>query len=373
MPIEFRQPEITHPRRRAAIALACAVAVSFATTVAAAPARASTTDETTAGPTATAVGTTVTAGATASNETVGATEQADGDSLGEVEVVGERPGPGLWRVTNGPHTLYILGTLSPLPKKMEWRSREVEGVVGRAQTVIPENADVDADVGVFRAIKLYAMWRKMRRNPDGATLDTVLPPDLFARFEALRAKYAPRDRGLLELRPVVAAGELWREALDDNRLVGRADIDARVRKLAKAAKVKIDEPTVKIGDPTAALQELGRVPLDAEIRCMAAALDGLEVELANARRLAEAWATGDVDLIRDRAPWTRQAACWAALATAPTVDDLRKRVQAAWFDTAVGALEKHETSFAVASITELLRPGGVLERMRAKGFEVVEP
>jgi uncharacterized protein YbaP (TraB family) len=309
----------------------------------------------------------------AADENAAALATPGDESLGEVEVVGERPGPGLWRVSNGPHTLYILGTLSPLPKKMEWRSREVEGVVARAQLVIPETADVDADVGVFRAIKLYAMWRKLRRNPDGATLDAVLPPELYARFEALRTKYAPRDRGLLELRPVIAAGELWREALDDHRLVGRADIDARVRKLAKAAKVKVDEPTVKIGDPTAALQELGRVPLDAEIRCMAAALDSLEVELANARTLAEAWATGDVELIRARAPWSRQEACWAALATAPTVDDVRRRVEAAWFDAAIGALERHETTFAVARIPDLLRPGGVLERMRAKGYEIVEP
>lgn len=294
-------------------------------------------------------------------------------SLGEVEVIGERPGPGLWRVSKGSHTLYVLGTLRPLPKKMEWRSREVEDVVARAQVVIPENTDVDADVGVFRAIKLYSMWRKLRKNPNGATLDTVLPPDVYARFEALRAKYAPRDRGLAELRPVIAASELWRAALDERRLVNSIGIDARVRKLAKAAKVKVEESTVDIGDPTAALQELGRVPLDAEIRCMAASLDGLESGIADARTLAEAWSTGDVDLIRERAPWARQAPCWDALATAPAVDDIRRRVDAAWFDAAVAALETHETSFAVASLSALLRSGGVLDRLRAKGYEIADP
>jgi uncharacterized protein YbaP (TraB family) len=323
-----------------------------------------------------APGTTTTAPANAGAAAPDAGASADTpptESLGEVEVVGERPGPGLWRVQKGDHTLYVLGTLRPLPKKMQWRSREVEDVIARAQSVIPESPDVDADVGVFRAIKLYAQWRRLRKNPDDATLDTVLPPELFARFETLRAKYAPRDRSLLELRPVIAAGELWQQALKENRLVARVDIDERVRKLAKSAKAEIAPLKVNIGDPTGALAELGRVPLDAEIRCMDAALDRLEKDVAEARTLADAWATGDVDLIRTRAPWARQQACWDALATAPTVDDIRRRVEAAWFDAAIASLEKHETTFAVASISELLKRGGVLEKMRARGYEVLEP
>jgi uncharacterized protein YbaP (TraB family) len=309
----------------------------------------------------------------AANVGAAAADAPSTESLGEVEVIGERPGPGLWRVQKGEHTLYVLGTLRPLPKKMQWRSREVEDVIARAQAMIPESPDVDADVGVFRAIKLYAQWRRLRKNPNDATLDTVLPPESFARFETLRAKYAPRDRGLLELRPVIAAGELWRQALKENRLVSRVDIDERVRKLAKSAKAEIAPLKVNIGDPTGALAELGRVPLDAEIRCMDAALDRLETDVAEARTLADAWATGDVDLIRTRAPWARQQACWDALATAPTVDDIRRRVEAAWFDAAVASLEKHETTFAVASISQLLKRGGVLEKMRARGYEVVEP
>ena len=41
----------------------------------------------------------------------------------EVTIIGEAAGPGLWKIRNGDNTLYILGTLSPLPKKMTWRSR----------------------------------------------------------------------------------------------------------------------------------------------------------------------------------------------------------------------------------------------------------
>src|SRR5262249_39937863 len=48
------------------------------------------------------------------------------DAVDEIVVSGEQPGPGLWKVTKGDHVLWILGTLTPLPKRMTWRSGEIE-------------------------------------------------------------------------------------------------------------------------------------------------------------------------------------------------------------------------------------------------------
>ncbi len=42
----------------------------------------------------------------------------EGVNLDEVVVTGEHPGPGLWEVSNGERTLWILGTYAPLPKEM---------------------------------------------------------------------------------------------------------------------------------------------------------------------------------------------------------------------------------------------------------------
>ncbi|MGV7186159.1 TraB/GumN family protein, partial [Xanthomonas axonopodis pv. bauhiniae] len=39
-------------------------------------------------------------------------------------VRGVQPGPGLWKVSKGDHVLWILGTLSPLPKDLEWQATE---------------------------------------------------------------------------------------------------------------------------------------------------------------------------------------------------------------------------------------------------------
>src|SRR5687767_14561157 len=54
----------------------------------------------------------------------------------EVLVTGEHPGPGLWKVTRDDSTLWILGTHTPLPTQLTWRSQQVEWVMTEAQQVI---------------------------------------------------------------------------------------------------------------------------------------------------------------------------------------------------------------------------------------------
>ena len=55
-----------------------------------------------------------------------------------VVVTGVQPGPGLWKVSKGDHVLWVLGTLSPLPRAMQWQSREVDEVIGASQQVLLE-------------------------------------------------------------------------------------------------------------------------------------------------------------------------------------------------------------------------------------------
>ncbi len=114
----------------------------------------------------------------------------------EVQVSGERPGPGLWKIRRGENTVYVLGTTSPLPRKMKFRSRELEKVLSEAGLFIPTRPSVDVKAGPIRLIRLYRDWRKLRLNPGGVGLDAVLPPELYARFHEARLRYAPRNRKL---------------------------------------------------------------------------------------------------------------------------------------------------------------------------------
>ena len=97
--------------------------------------------------------------------------------LDSVVVTGAQPGPGLWKVSKGGHELWILGTVSPLPRGIEWKSDQVRGVLEQADQFLgPPGVVVDADVGLFRGMLLLPSALKATRNPDGKTLQEILPP-----------------------------------------------------------------------------------------------------------------------------------------------------------------------------------------------------
>src|ERR1700690_175397 len=98
--------------------------------------------------------------------------------LEQINVVGERPGPRLWKVTKGDHVLWLLGTLNHLPRRMTWRSGEVESALGESQELLISGPSVSAGVGPIGAIRLYVQWRRTQRNPDHLKLDVWLPAPL---------------------------------------------------------------------------------------------------------------------------------------------------------------------------------------------------
>jgi len=118
--------------------------------------------------------------------------------LAPVVVSGEQPGPGMWQVRNSAgHTLWILGTVSPLPAKLEWRADEVQAVIGSAQEVLGSPGwGLDAAVGFFGRLTLVPSALKAARDPDGRTLREVLPPDLYARWAQLKQRHIGRDGGI---------------------------------------------------------------------------------------------------------------------------------------------------------------------------------
>src|SRR5690606_4635529 len=135
--------------------------------------------------------------------------------LDTVVVSGAQPGPGMWRVsTPDGHVLYVLGTLSPLPGRMEWTSREVEDAIARSQAVLePPSVVMSSDAGFFRRLTLVPALLRARNNPGKKKLRDMVSPELYARWEALKARYLGRDRGVEKRRPILAAQELFEAAI----------------------------------------------------------------------------------------------------------------------------------------------------------------
>jgi len=74
-----------------------------------------------------------------------------------------------------------------------------------SQQVLPSGTSFSADIGPFAEIRLYFQWRGAQKNPNHTQLKDWLPAPLYARFEALKARFDPHDSGIEELRPSFAA------------------------------------------------------------------------------------------------------------------------------------------------------------------------
>jgi uncharacterized protein YbaP (TraB family) len=300
-------------------------------------------------------------------------EDASGAPIEEIEILGERPGPQLWKITHGENTLWLLGLLQPLPKRMQWKSGAVEEVLDQSQEVIAAGGAVSAKLGLASGFKLYRQWRALRVNPNEQTLADVLPANLYARFEALRAKYAPRDRDMAELRPIFAAGSLFRAAVDRVGLTTENDVHERVEKLAKKRDLPIRQVKLMLENPSDTLGAVDEIPLAQQIACLETTIARLETDVDAMRVRAKAWADGDIDAFKAAVYPDQQQACWNAIGSASEIKPLIEKAQRDWLSFFDTALARSRVSLAMQSLDRVLAPDGVLAHARSKGYEVRGP
>ena len=289
--------------------------------------------------------------------------------LPAVAVSGVQPGPGLWKVSKGEHVLWVLGTLSPLPRNMQWQSHEVAQVIGASQQVLLQpSIKLKADVGWLGKLFLLPSAYSASKNAHGATLQQVLPQ-----------KYLPDARKVERWRPLFAAQELYKSAIKAHELSKGGGIKERIDALAKqhgVAETPVEYQVV-IAHPSAAIKAFTQsAPND--ITCFSRTLEGIEQDLPAMTARANAWATGDLQTLRTLPDSDRRDACVAALTSAGFartlgLNDVMRKLEATWLAAARAALTKNTQTFAVLPMDELLKPDGYLARLEAAGYQVEAP
>ena len=292
----------------------------------------------------------------------------------EVVITGEHEGPRLWKVhKDNDHVLWILGTVTPLPKKMIWQADTVEAILQQSQEVVPAWPALGIGANPFTALRVWIQWHSMQKIPDRMDLQEVLPPDLYKRFSALKERYAPRDSRLNELRPAFAAERLLDEALDASGLTMHNEVQQTVLKLARKQGVKIHQDKLKVEHPVDVLKDVGKTPLTGEIACLEAVVGRLETDLGPMQSRARAWALGDVDELRRLIHPDDRTACITAVATSDRVRTLIARAQDDWFVSVEDALQHNRSTLAVQSMDRLLGDNGTLAILRKQGYQVEGP
>lgn len=290
-----------------------------------------------------------------------------------IVISGRYEGPKLWRVSKDGHAVWVLGTVAPLPKRMIWQTEDIRKLLAHTQEVIPAWPSVSIGFHPFTAVHLYMLWRKAQTNPDHLPLRAVLPPPLYTRFSALKLRFAPNDRRIEQLRPILAARRLYDDALASSDLTPHNDIQRTVLELAKQESVPIHQEKLLVKDPLDVMRDLTDIPRSAEIGCLSSVVTRLETDLGPMQARARAWALGDVALLR-RLPHTdNRATCLEAVSGSARVRELVAQAQQDWMTAVVQALSRNGTTLALQSMDLLLGPDGTLEQLRRMGYRVEGP
>jgi hypothetical protein len=311
------------------------------------------------------------------------------ETLGELIVTGEYPGPGLWKVTrpdNG-HVLWLVAQPPLLPAEIAWRSKELEEVATTAQLMVLGGGFgivPDGKLSIWRALTIAPSLLGIQKNPDGERLEDILPRDLVIEWRYLKAKLHWRDSSVEKWRPIAAAQALREQALRPFRRDPAQSVTSTLRRIAKERGIKTASATVYVKVPPAqmrtAVKDFKKLPLD-DIECFRRTLKFVDVlsDVEVIKRRAKAWATGDLETLRGLPSVPEFAtACNAAIASSQAatrfeVGDLATRMREIWLELIESSLEQNQVTLALLPIDDFLRADGRLADLRAKGYAVEEP
>jgi uncharacterized protein YbaP (TraB family) len=288
--------------------------------------------------------------------------------LDEVVVTGERAGPGMWHVHRDAANVWVLGSISPLPRDITWRSKQVENVLQSTSRVLVQKP---LEISIPRVLWMLLVDRSLLMVGGGKRLKDVLPPDVHARFAAQRSKVTDDANKWERYRPIIAAAFLQQAAFHEANLSMRLDLGAALRVLAKKHGVRVEE--VKVAGVDDMLEALKTMPVATERTCVDASLTTVESGIPRLVDRAQAWASGNVERIANLSELKEVDACRAALDAGRGALDVITRVRQTW----LGAIEKYlqapGTTIAVVNLDLLLEPGGLLDELRAQGYDVDPP
>jgi hypothetical protein len=266
--------------------------------------------------------------------------------------------------------MWILGEISPFPRKLKWRSKEFERLLQNSQELLIDfsgywSVDEENSATLTKAGKL----------PDGETLKSVIAPELHARVLATAKQFG--NPKLEAWRPFSATNRLVSSAMKTLDLNGFS-VRFTAAKLGEFRRRKV----TYFAAPELPFEErLKNWQHPANEVCLARLVDAIKDGGDGVLLLANAWSVGDIGELRQLVPrysfsrdGFRAGECAAAMhGGEQQARDYKVRRTQAWLNEAERALKKNRRTMAVVLMTELFEPDGYLAALQAKGYEIVEP
>jgi uncharacterized protein YbaP (TraB family) len=281
-----------------------------------------------------------------------------------VVVTAQAPGPAFWHLKKGDAEVWILGSVSPMPKALVWNSRHLSELIDGAHAVL---LPPQASAGFFEISWFLLTHHGLLSMPDDKKLEETLPPDLKARFAAAR-QLAGREASRYEDDPPIIAAMKLQGDFQKAKGLSTEDPARTVKEIARAKHV----PVKKVADYGALglIKEFLRLPMSAQQACLDNAISDVESNNLNAAAEAEAWAVGDLKGIKAHYSPMSMKRC---IASTESFKKLYERGVADYLRVIEEALSKPGKTILLTDLGSLLRTSGVVEKLRAEGVLIEGP
>lgn len=280
--------------------------------------------------------------------------------MAELVVRARTPGPAWWRVSKGDSVVWVLGVPDGLPRGTQWDKTVLAQRLTGAKRLILPPAYTFGVLDLFGALMLRG---KLKAH---APIEASLPPDLRARYLAAAASLGQPPSHYDGWRPGISGLFM----LADFRK--RADIRngapmSGIKSTASSKGVHMTPAASHRAVPV--LRDLAdRMTPQVDLACLDDALKEIEAGPARIRESAQGWVRGDVPLALTAARGFEEC-----LASFP---EFRLRVRQDQEDYAAAIARELATpgvSVAAIPLRSLVAEDGVLEKLKAQGFDVRTP
>ena len=257
----------------------------------------------------------------------------------------------------------MVGGLTPLPHALAWDERRIVAVLGGAKALL---LPPEPKVGVFGAVKLMLEAGAVPL-PGARSLESRLPPSIARKFLSAERIAHVVPGHYARWRPW-AAGFLL--VSDFRRAAGLSDAKpaSTIERLAHMAQVPIRYSGRLSLAPI--VDGMARLPIDRQYACLDAASDDVIWEASHAVVAAQGWAQGRLAVVR--ANWS-SGVLDRCLLQSSQVQQILERGTAEATRAVDEALASRGRTVAVIDMHFLLRPNGLLDRLRAEGAKVSLP
>jgi hypothetical protein len=280
-----------------------------------------------------------------------------------VVVTAHKSGPLLWRVSKGDASVVIVALVEPWPKDLAWDQTGVRTALqGARELLLPPGQSEGMVEGLW-----FLTWHSDAIYlPDDTPMESTISPGLRARFAAAREKIH-QDAGRYSGVRVPLAGLRFEGDFLKSRGLTQDEPTNTLKHLAWEAGV----PSRPVAEYEAfpMLKRLPEMSAAANETCLKASLDDADTVGLHAVPAAQAWAKGDLDGVEAHYSELRFEACIQAV---PGLADLFQRAVNDSMNALNDALTKPGKTVMVASLGEMLRKNGILDRLGAERLSVEE-